>query len=176
MKKSNWVIFFVNGLIAILFGILALFVPIATIVSLTMYFGILLIVGGGIMFYASYQNMKAKKTYLLMMTEALLAILLGAVITFYPQDSLKIFLIVVGIWATIIGLLQIIVAAQMRKKMSNHGLFTINGIITLVIGLLLFFNPMGAIKALLMVIGVMALIAGVLLVYLGFKVKGIVES
>ena len=175
MKKSNWSIFMVNGIIAILFGLLALLVPIETIVTLTVYFGVLILLGGLIMFYFSYRNMRQRKTYLLLMAEAILAFLIGAVITFYPKGSLEIFLILVGVWATIIGLLQIIVAVQMKGKTTNHSLFTLNGIITLVFGLLLFFNPMGAIKALFIVIGLLALAAGLLLVFLGFKVKGIAE-
>jgi len=91
----------------------------------------------------------------------------------FKSGSLQIFLILVGVWASVIGLLQIIISVQMKKKVANHGLFTINGVITLVFGLLLFFDPMGTIKALFMVIGVMALVAGLLLVYLAFKVKSI---
>jgi uncharacterized membrane protein HdeD (DUF308 family) len=172
MKKSNWSIFLVNGLIAILFALLVLFVP-DKIVTLTKFFGILVLLGGLIMFFFSYKNMQAKKSYLLLMSEAVLAFLVGAVIAFYPSETLKIFLIVIGIWATIIGLLQIIVSVQMRKKVKNHEMFTINGVITLVFGLLLFYNPLGAIKVLFTIIGLLALVAGVLLVYLAFKVKGI---
>jgi uncharacterized membrane protein HdeD (DUF308 family) len=175
MKKSNWSIFLVNGLIAVLFGLLVLFVP-EKIVTLTKYFGILVLLGGLIMFFFSYRNMQAKKSYLLLMSEAILAFLVGAVIAFYPSETLRIFLIMIGIWATIIGLLQIIVSVQMRKKVNNHEMFTINGVITLVFGLLLFYNPLGAIKLLFTIIGLLALIAGILLVYLAFKVKGIVEK
>jgi len=128
-----------------------------------------------IMFYAAYNSMKKKKSYLLLMVEAIFAILIGAVIAISPGNSLNLFLILVGIWAVAMGLLQIIVAVQMRKKVSNHNLFTLNGIITLVFGLLLFYHPMGTAKALLIVIGILALGAGVLLVYLGFKVKGVKE-
>jgi uncharacterized membrane protein HdeD (DUF308 family) len=176
MKKSNWIIFLVNGVIAILFGLLALLVPVATILTLTMYFGLLLLLGGLIMFYISYRNLKAKKSYLLLMSEAIFAILVGAVIAFYPSLSLQVFLVMIGIWATIIGLIQIIVSVRMKGKVSNHGMFTINGVITLVFGLLLFFNPMGTIKALFFIIGLLAVIAGVLLVYLSFKIMGIVEK
>lgn len=173
MKKANWSVFMVNGVIAILFGLLALLVPVETIVTLTIYFGILLLLGGLIMFYVSYQNMRAKKTYLLLMSEAILAFLIGAIIIFYPKGSLQVFLIMVGIWATIVGLLQIIIAVQMKGKTSNHSLFTVNGIVTLVFGLLLFFNPMGSIKALFFIIGLLALAAGLLLVFLAFKIKGL---
>jgi uncharacterized membrane protein HdeD (DUF308 family) len=175
MKKSNWSIFLVNGLIAILFALLVLFVP-DKIVTLTKFFGILVMLGGLILFFFSYKNMQAKKSYLLLMSEAILAFLVGAVIAFYPSETLKIFLIVIGIWATIMGLLQIIVSVQMRKKVKNHEMFTINGVITLVFGLLLFYNPLGAIKVLFTIIGLLALVAGILLVYLAFKVKGIADS
>jgi uncharacterized membrane protein HdeD (DUF308 family) len=175
MKKSNWSIFLVNGLIAILFGLLVLLVP-EKIVTLTMFFGILVLIGGLILFYISYRNLKAKKSYLLMMSEAIFAFLVGAVIAFYPGLSLQIFLVMIGIWATIIGLFQIIISVRMKGKVSNHGMFTINGVITLVFGLLLFFNPQGTIKALFSIIGVLAIIAGLLLFYLAFKVRGVKDE
>jgi len=176
MKKVNWIIFLVNGVIATLFGLLALLVPTETILMLTIYFGLLILLGGLIMFYFSYKNLRTEKPYLLLMAESIFAVLVGAVIAFYPKSSLQIFLIMIGIWATIMGLLQIIVAVQMKGKVSNSNIFTINGVITLVFGLLLFFNPMGTIKALFIVIGLLALIAGLLLVYLAFKIRGAVQK
>lgn len=175
MKKANWIVFVVNGVIAILFGLLALLVPSETIQTMTIYFGLLILLGGLIMFYVSYKNLRAKKPYMLIMAEAIFAILVGVVIFIYPKSSLQIFMIMIGIWATIMGLFQIIIAVQMKGKVSNHSMYTLNGVITLVFGLLLFFNPIGAIKAVLVIIGVLALVAGVLLVYLGFKLKGIKE-
>jgi len=173
MKKANWIVFVVNGVIAILFGLLALLVPSETILTMTLYFGLLILLGGLIMFYVSYKNLRAKKPYMLIMAEAIFAILVGAVILFYPKSSLQIFMIMIGIWATIMGLFQIIIAVQMKGKVNNHSMYTLNGVITLVFGLLLFFNPIGAIKAVLVIIGLLALVAGVLLVYLGFKLRGI---
>jgi uncharacterized membrane protein HdeD (DUF308 family) len=173
MKRSNWVIFVTNGIIAILFGCLLLFVPGETILGLVRIFGIILLIAGIIMFYASYTTMKAKKSYLLLMTEAIFAILLGLVIIINPGGSLSLFLILVGIWAAALGLLQIIISVQMRKKVANHMLFTLNGVITLVFGLLLFYNPMGTAKALVTIVGILALAAGILLIYLGFKVKAV---
>jgi uncharacterized membrane protein HdeD (DUF308 family) len=173
MKRSNWVIFVTNGIIAILFGCLLLFVPGETILGLVRIFGIILLIAGIIMFYASYTTMKAKKSYLLLMAEAIFAILLGLVIIINPGGSLSLFLILVGIWAAALGLLQIIISVQMRKKVANHMLFTLNGVITLVFGLLLFYNPMGTAKALVTIVGILALAAGILLIYLGFKVKAV---
>jgi uncharacterized membrane protein HdeD (DUF308 family) len=175
MKKSSWIIFLVNGLIAILFGLLALFVPLETIVTLTKYFGFIILLGGLIMLFIAYGYMKAKKNYMLLMVESIFAALVGAVIAFYPHGSLQVFLILIGVWASIAGLFQIIVAVQMRKKVTNHMMFTLNGVITLIFGLLLFYNPLGTVKSLFILIGLLAVVAGILLVYLAFKVRGIKE-
>jgi uncharacterized membrane protein HdeD (DUF308 family) len=172
MKKSNWIIFLVNGLIAILFGLLLLFVP-DGILKLTIYIGVLILLGGLIMFFISYRNMQAKKSYLLLMAGAILAIVAGAFIAFFPGLSLKIFLYIIGIWATIMGLAQIIMSVRMKGKVSHHELFTINGVLTLVFGLLLFYQPVNTVNTLMTIIGLLALIAGLILVYLAFKVRRI---
>jgi uncharacterized membrane protein HdeD (DUF308 family) len=164
--------FVLNGLIAILFGLLVIFIKEETIIKLTLFFGLLILIIGAVLLIVAISNMKKEKPHALLLAESIAAILIGAIIAFYPQQSLKLFLILVGVWATIIGLMQIIMAVQMKNKVSNHSMFTINGVITLVFGLLLFFNPMGAIKALMIVIGLLALVSGAILIYLGIKVKG----
>jgi uncharacterized membrane protein HdeD (DUF308 family) len=164
--------FVLNGLIAILFGLLVIFIKEETIIKLTLFFGLLILIIGAVLLIVAISNMKKEKPHALLLAESIAAILIGAIIAFYPQQSLKLFLILVGVWATIIGLMQIIMAVQMKNKVSNHSMFTINGVITLVFGLLLFFNPMGAIKALMIVIGLLALVSGAILIYLGIEVKG----
>ena len=176
MKKSNWFLLVVNGLIAILFGLLALFLPKETIISLVLYFGLVVLAGGLIMLVIALRNMKQEKSSALLLAEAIGAVLIGAIIAFWPKNSLQIFLIMVGIWAAIVGLMQIILAVQMKNKISNHSMFTINGIITLVFGLLLFYDPLGAITVLFKIIGVLSLASGILLIYLGIRVKGISQG
>jgi uncharacterized membrane protein HdeD (DUF308 family) len=175
MKKSNWVLFVTNGIMAILFGLMMLLVTEGTIYSIVRVFGVVVVIGGLVMLNSSFQNKKTRKSYLLLMAEAIFAIIIGAIIAINPGKSLNLFLVLVGIWALVMGLLQIIVAVQMRKKVSNHSMFTLNGIITLVFGLLLFYHPMGTAKALVIVIGLLAVVAGLVMVYLGGKVRSIKE-
>ncbi len=175
MKKNNWVLFVTNGVIAILFGLLVLFVGQATIISVVRIFGVVLVLAGLVLFYNSYRSMKLKNSYLVVMIQAIVAVLIGLIIAINPGQSLNLFLTLFGIWAAIMGLLQIIFAIRLRKKISNHLLFTFNGIITLVFGLLLFYSPIATLSSLLVIVGVLALLAGAVMVYLGLKVRGIRE-
>ncbi len=171
MKTSNWVIYLVNGLVAVLLGLLLLFVSEAMILKLVRVFGAILLVAGLIMLYSSYKSMKSSKTYMMLMIEAIVAVLIGLVIAVAPGKSLNLFLTLFGIWAVIMGLVQIISAIRLRKKVSGHYLFSVNGVITLVFGLLLIYSPMATLGALITIIGILSLVSGLMMVYLGFKVR-----
>lgn len=171
MKKNNWIIFFVNGMIAILFGLLLISMNLEMLRLMLRVVGIVLVAGGAVMFYSAFKSMKAKKANFLLLFEAVLALLAGAVIAISPGKFMNLFLILLGVWAVVMGLLQIITAVQMRKKMGHHYLFTLNGIITLVFGILLFYNPIGTTKGLQFVIGILAVVSGVVMVALGFRIR-----
>lgn len=171
MKKINWSLYVINGVIAMLFGLLAIAVPRETIKTLALYFGLLVLAGGIFLLLLSIRNIKNKKPYSVQLVQAILAILIGLIIIFLPGETVQVFLVLIGIWAAIAGMTQIIVAVRMKGVIANHGLFTLNGIITLIFGLLLFFNPMAMAAFFMTLIGILALVAGILLVYLGFAVK-----
>ena len=162
----------ISGVIAILFGILALFVPHETIIKLTLYFGILILAGGLILLYLAIKNKRAEKPYGLLLIESILVLLMGGIIVFLPGETLRVFLILIGAWAILTGLLQIILAVRMKGVVSRHGMFTLNGIITLIFGLLLLIKPMGTAAFIMVVTGILALVAGVLLIYLGLSLRG----
>jgi len=175
VKKNNWVIFVMNGLISIILGLLFISADQGRLFFLMRILGLVLVAGGAVMFYSAFKSMKAKKSNFLLLFEAVLALLAGAVIAISPGKFMNLFLILLGVWAVVIGLLQIIAAVQMRKKMSHHYLFTLNGIITLAFGILLFYNPMGSTKGLQFVIGILAVVSGVVMVALGvrvYRIKG----
>ena len=162
----------ISGVIAILFGILALFVPQETIIKLTLYFGILILAGGLILLYLAIKNKRAEKPYGLLLIESILVLLMGGIIVFLPGETIRVFLILIGAWAILTGLLQIILAVRMKGVVSRHGMFTLNGIITLIFGLLLLIKPMGTAAFIMVVTGILALVAGVLLIYLGLSLRG----
>ena len=54
----------INGIIALLFGGLAIFLPQATIKTVALYFGILLLIGGAGGMWVAIRNMKKEKPYI----------------------------------------------------------------------------------------------------------------
>ncbi len=161
----------INGLIALLFGALAVLLPKATIVVIVKYFGIVLLIGGASGLWVSINNMKHDKDYLSSLVSSIVSIVVGIILVFNTQLSLEIFGIIIGIWALVIGAVQLFIALKLLETGRYKNLLLINSIITLIFGLLLFISPFGTILILTRVIGVMALIFGAILFFFAISIR-----
>jgi uncharacterized membrane protein HdeD (DUF308 family) len=155
----------INGILAILFGLFAIFVPANTSLTVVKYFGAILIIGGVFGLVQSIQLMKKNKDYLSPLVSSIISLLIGLFIVIYTHKSLEIFAIIMGVWALILGLVQLFIALNLFSPGRNKNLIIFNSIITILFGLILLFNPFGSMVALVFLVGIMALVAGSILVY-----------
>jgi len=161
----------INGIIALLFGGLAIFLPQATIKTIAIYFGILLLIGGAGGMWVAIRNMQREKPYISSLISSIVSIVIGLIIVFNTRLSLNIFGIIIGIWALVIGAVQLFLALKMMEGGRYKNLMLINGLITLLFGLLLFVSPFGAILALTRIIGVIAVLFGGILLFFAISLR-----
>lgn len=170
--SSNWWMFILNGVIALLFGLLAIFSPISTLKMIVMYFGIILLITAIAMLIGVYSNMKKKLDYGTDLISALVTLGLGAVLTFFTEQTLEVFVVVLGVWAILIGIGQFIISAALENK-GDKRMMLYSGIFTVAFGVLMFFNPFAMAGIVIILTGVMALIIGVVLISFGFRLKNL---
>lgn len=163
----------VNGLLAILFGAFALFSTETAMVSISMYFGLLILVGGVLLLLGALDLRKNQKDYALTLAEAVALLILGILIMIFPKETLKIFLVIVGAWALLLGIFKIYVALAIKKMPEYRSILVLGGIILIVIGLLLLINPAFIAGIVLKIAGVILILIGIFLVYFSFKLKNI---
>lgn len=161
----------INGVVALLFGVLALFVPSETIRVVAVYFGILLLVAGIIGVIVSIQNMRKERPYVSALINSLVSLIVGIFVVFNAKQSLIVFAIIIGIWALVIGAVQLFIALKMIKPGTSQRLMIINSVVTLVFGLLLFFNPFESIVAFVYIIGVMAVFFGAIMLFFAVSIR-----
>ncbi|PLX05483.1 MAG: hypothetical protein C0598_14595 [Marinilabiliales bacterium] len=170
-KFNNWMVLTFNGIIAILYGLMAMFVSRVTLLSIVMYFGIVILIIGLAMLFGVVNNMKNNQPYAGDMTFSIITIVIGGLLTFYTQKSLEIFVIVIGSWAILLGILQLYLFINTSFGKSTKNVLLVNGLITLALGVILFFNPFKTAQALVIVSGVLSFILGVILISLSVKFK-----
>ena len=170
--SGNWWILAFNGLIALLFGLLAIFSPIDTLKVVIMYFGIVMIIVALAMLFGVYSSMKNKLDYGADLISALVTLGLGIVLAFFTERTLEIFVIVLGIWAIMLGIGQLIIMSALSSK-GDKRFMLYSGLFTLAFGILLFFNPFAMASIMIVIVGVMSSLIGVVLISFAFKLKNL---
>jgi uncharacterized membrane protein HdeD (DUF308 family) len=168
LAKRYWRMSLVRGFCAINFGLLAIFWPHLTFFLLLYVFGVYAIIEGFLLLMssfslsrASYQREAPWTGWKVLMVEGFLSIILGVLSLVLPVFIGILALYVVAGWALVRGISAL---TQMRARGWVMGVI---GVLAIILGVVLFFNPIGVIHSFLWIIGMFALIAGILMVVWG---------
>jgi uncharacterized membrane protein HdeD (DUF308 family) len=74
-------------------------------------------------------------------------------------------------WALVTGALEIVAAIRLREYITHEWLLTLSGVASLLFGILAILLPLAGAVAIALGIGVYALVFGVLLIGLGFRLR-----
>ena len=82
-------------------------------------------------------------------------------------------LYLIAAWALVRGIFEIVTAIQLRKEISYEWALIISGLISIIFGIVLLANPGAGALAMVVVIGAFALMFGVMMIVLAFRVRGL---
>jgi uncharacterized membrane protein HdeD (DUF308 family) len=167
----NWWSFAINGLVALLYGILALALPQDTLIVVARYTGIIIILTGLVFGLISYNRHAKGLRYGIMLMQAITFSLLGILILVYTEETLNFFITLIGIWALVTGIIQLIALVNLSNGLEYKNFFLINAIISLLFGLLLIINPFAVAKTLIVISGILALFFGFVMIWFAFNLR-----
>jgi uncharacterized membrane protein HdeD (DUF308 family) len=81
-------------------------------------------------------------------------------------------LLVVAAWSVAISVLQIIAAIQLRREIANEWFLALGGAASVLFGIYVFTNPGAGALALVWLIGLYAFVFGITLIAIGFRLRG----
>jgi uncharacterized membrane protein HdeD (DUF308 family) len=170
---KNWWILAANGVIAILFGLLLLGFTKEVISTIVIWFGVAVLLCGVLLVALAIRNIRKDKGSLMIILEAVLTIAIGLIIIIKPGDSLRLFLTLVGIWAVIIGIVQLVILINIKEAIRNKNVLLISSLVTLGLGLALILIPNLFAGFLVKLIGIISLALGILMIYFSFLLRGV---
>ena len=164
----RWLLIF-QGIVSILFGLLAFSWPGLTLATLVLFVGLYLFISGIFGLIAGLVSVKENKNWWILSLEGLFGILAG-VITFTTPGITAFFLFVlVLVWAFIVGFAKIGYAFSSKSENSNWWLYALSGAASVIIGFMLIFAPVEGLLVVAWVIGFYALFSGITSVAYGIK-------
>jgi uncharacterized membrane protein HdeD (DUF308 family) len=172
MFARNWWLFVLRGVAAIVFGIIAIVYPDVTITVLAIVFGIYAIVDsiGSFASAISHRNADGwhRAAHAL---EGVVALVAGVLALVLPDLTALALVVLIGIWAIVSGVAEIMAAIRLRRVIDTEWLLGISGLLSIIAGIVILVWPDAGAVAISWLIGTYALVFGVVFVWLGFKLR-----
>lgn len=162
----NWWVLALRGLAAVLFAICAFIWPGLTLAVLVLLWGAFAIVDG---IFAVVTGASSRWWSLLFL--GLLGIVAGLIALFMPGITAFALLMVIAAWAIVRGVLEIVAAIQLRKELTGEWMLILAGVASILFGILIAMFPGSGALAVVWLIGLQALVVGILEIALAFRLR-----
>ena len=171
-RAWHWVV--LRGVFAVLFGIFAFIWPGITLAALVLVWGAYAIADGVMALIAAFTMHEEGKPMASLVIVGILGIAAGVVTFLWPGMTALVLLLFIASWAVLMGVFQIAAAIRLRKHIEHEWLLALSGVVSILFGVrLMFLQPVVGALAVVWLIGGFAILFGILLIALGFRLKGL---
>ena len=176
----NWGWFAVRGVLALLLGVVAILFPVSALFAFTMVFAAYAGADGLLSTIAGVRGATAKEErWWTLVLRGVIGIAVAALFVLMPfAATVSYALVTLGMlsaWAILAGVLEVAAAIRLRKEIEGEWLLGLSGAVSILLGLAvpmaLAVNPLATILSVAWVIAGYAIIAGVVLIGLGVRLR-----
>ena len=167
----HWWLFLIRGIAAIAFALLGFFYPAATLFTLVLFFGAYALVDGIFAAVSAVRGKEGMGPRWWLALVGVLGIVAGLVTFSWPGITALALLTVIGVWALVYGVFEIVGAIRLRKEIDNEWLLLMHGALAVLFGVIALLRPGAGALALIWLIASFAFASGVLLLALALRLK-----
>lgn len=169
--KRIWWVPVLRGVFLLILGGIMLANPLWSVTALVWIFGIFAIIDG-IVAIAEWFTQRKETGAGWWLLSGIVSLVIGLVAVIWTEKTATFVFWLIAIWVLLVGILQIIAAViRYRAKDDNWSWILASGLVSFLIGLLLVTHPTDSVKFIIVILGLFAFAAGVLLVVGGFAAK-----
>ena len=167
----GWWVLAVRGGLAVLFGILAILVPGAALTALVTLFGAYALVDGIFALLTAARFTHTDERWSLLVIEGVVGVIVGIVSFAHPATTALLLAYLVAAWAILTGILEIAAALRLRRVIAGEWALGALGIVSVLLGVGMLAAPRAGLAAIVWMIGVYALIFGLGLLSLAWRLR-----
>jgi uncharacterized membrane protein HdeD (DUF308 family) len=172
--KQVWYWPVLRGVLAILFGIVALAWPDKTVAVIIWVIGIFAVVDGIVEIIEGIRRRGTGSGTAFLVTMGVLSLAVGVVLLVWPGKTAIVLTWIVGFWAVVYGLFQTVASLDLRKVPgSGWGWGVFAGLLGLVFGLLVLFNVNAGLVSIVWILAIFAILWGVMLIAFGVQIRSL---
>jgi len=164
----NWWLIALRGVLGVIFGVIALVMPVATILALVLLFSAYMVVDGAIAIYAAIRAARKQEGWGFLLVQGIASLAAAAIAFMWPGLTVVAFVLLIAAWSIVSGCLML--AAAMRTEQARWWL-GLGGAAALLYGFLMNVAPLPGAVVLTWWLGAFALVFGAALIILSLKLR-----
>lgn len=169
--SHTWWVLLLRGLSAIAFGVLTLLQPTVTMTWLLLFFAFYTLADGALGVWTAIAGRKDDENWTVMLLWGLVGIVVGILVLAAPGITVLALLFYIALWAIATGILEIVAAIRLRKEIEGEWLLILGGLASVLFGVFLLSQPGAGAISLAWLIASFAIVFGIILSLLSFKVR-----
>src|SRR5262245_11850009 len=173
---KNWWVLVLRGVVAIVLAILAFAWPGITLTALVFLFGGYALVDGILSMIAAVRAANRREHWGWLLLEGVTGIVAAIITAVWPGITLLALVFVIGFWAILTGAMAIASAIRLRKEVRGEWLMALAGAASILFGVLVIAMPLAGALVLALWFGAYMLVAGVLMIVLGFRLHSLTRE
>lgn len=167
---QNWSWILLRGILAILFGVMALVLPGVTLLTLVMLWGTFAAADGVLSLIAAVRGGTLAPRWWLVLV-GIVGLIAGIATFASPGVTALVLLMFIGWYAVLSGAFEIIGAIQVRKEIDNEWMLILHGVVCVLFGLFVLIRPGAGALALVGIIAFYAIMAGGFLIAFALRLR-----
>jgi uncharacterized membrane protein HdeD (DUF308 family) len=171
--ERKWWTFAVRGVVAVIFGLLALIWPAQTLVSLVLFFGAYAFLDGVFAIVTGIASIGHYDRWWAVLLEGIVGVAIGLLTFLRPNITALGLVYSIGAWAFITGIFEIVAAIELRRVITDEWMMILSGLLSILFSVVLFVFPGAAGLSLVWLIGIYAIVFGISIIVLAFRLRGL---
>jgi uncharacterized membrane protein HdeD (DUF308 family) len=172
VARTVWWLVLLRGVLAVLFGLFALFAPGATLLALVYVFGAYAVLDGVTAVVAGVRHRRQEAHWVWHLVEGVISVLAGIVAFAWPGITALVILYVVAFWSVFTGVSEIMESFAMRRRGSpTWGWMLAAGVLGVLLGIVLVVAPGAGLLTLLWLLGIYAVMFGVIVISWALRLR-----
>jgi uncharacterized membrane protein HdeD (DUF308 family) len=159
-----WWMVLLRGIVAVLFGLLAMLWPGLTTIILVYLFGTFALFDGALAIVIAILERAHISRWWVLLLEGIFGLLIALLAYLSPVVTALVLLYLVAAWAIVTGIIELVAAFTRKYDRDLEWTLAIAGILSILLGILLVLQPINGLLTIVWVIGIYAIFSGLLLI------------
>lgn len=170
VMARDWWLLALRGVLGVMFGVIALGMPVATILALVLLFSAYMLVDGCFALATALRAMWRHDSWGMPLIIAVLNFITGAIAFLWPGITVLTFVLLLAAWSIVSGSLMLAGAYSIEGRY-GRGWLVLSGLVSLLYGIVMIFAPVIGAIVLTWWLGAYSLVFGLSLIVLAFRLR-----